>query len=155
MCGTYRAFLEALVRAFQAQALGPEAARAPINLRQGFYHVLDYSSEFRTLVVETGWAQDMLCTTFVNGLFECLQDTLVPLNLLERLHDVIAIATWLDRWVVQRETARQEGGPLQGDTPTSQGRTRTPGIGEPAPGSREDPVPMLTPPPTEEPMQLG
>lgn len=103
--------------------------------------------------LETGWAQDMLCTSFINRLSETLQDPLPPLELQDQL--VIAVATHLDHRLAAWEAAR--GRPFHSRLSRGSGQrgSSPPGSWRHPPWSSSVEAEPTASSAAEEPMQLG
>ncbi len=147
ICNSLPLFTNTLTQIFQTVTLGREAAKALVTLRQGRRSVSDYAIDFRTLAADSGWNQLALVDAFFNGLSERLKDHLTPLDLPSELEALIALASRIDKRLLQRERMRLH--------PVSQ-RQGFVSSGPSSPPQTTAPVkPVTTAHESEEPMQIG
>uniref|UniRef100_A0A8K9UM47 Retrotransposon gag domain-containing protein n=1 Tax=Oncorhynchus mykiss TaxID=8022 RepID=A0A8K9UM47_ONCMY len=63
----YQDFKEEMIRVFDRSVFGEEASRALSSLCQGNRSITDYSIEFRTLAVSSGWNEPALLARLLEG----------------------------------------------------------------------------------------
>lgn len=109
ICSNYNLFVAEMKKVFDHSISGREASEKLFNLRQGQRSVADYSIEFRTLAVESGWNSESLFGAFQHGLTNTIKDKLVSRELPDSLDDLIALAIRIDSHLRERRRERGSG----------------------------------------------
>ena len=159
-------FAAELKRIYDHPIRGQQAGQQLLKLRQGRRSVREFTSEFRSLAVESGWNDQALLTAFLSGLNRIVGREIAlrgdQNSLDEAISTAIKISDQMAQWQVEpfpsRPTAFSAGWQAEPfpsrSTTFSAGASRN--IGS-LPEEPRRPVPQALPsgPPDEEPMQLG
>lgn len=94
---SYIAFTAEMKRVFDHPVRGKDASKRLLSLRQGMRSVAEYSIEFRTLSVESGWNSEALQAAFCNGLNDTLKDELISYPEPSDLEGFITLAILRER----------------------------------------------------------
>lgn len=133
ICSDYKAFKEEMLRVFDQTAVGQEAAKKILQLRQGQGTVADYAITFRTLAADCGWNEQALVSVFYHGLSDDLKDGLASIGCPKGFEALVAQSMQLDNRL--RERRRDQAQPHRSVVlPTASCST--------SPTSLEEPEPM-------------
>lgn len=136
---TYKTFIDSFNLTFSPVSSQEESARKLWSLRQGNKTVADFSVEFRTLAIGSGWNAPALRSAFYQALNERVKDELASRDEPNSLDRLIDLAIKLDNRLRERNRARPL--PLSPQSATESRRMETEGR-----------IPRSPPP---EPMQIG
>ncbi|KAI2650825.1 Transposon Ty3-I Gag-Pol polyprotein [Labeo rohita] len=96
---SYPAFTTELRTVFQHPESEVEVDSRLYHLKQGSRSVSRYTTEFRTLVVQTTWSNSALRTAYYEGLSTRLKDELAVRELPDTLEGMIQLALRVDQWM--------------------------------------------------------
>lgn len=134
-CSSYSMFKEEFKRVFDHPLGARQASKRLLTLRQGNGSAAEYAIQFRTVAAGSGWNDEALMVSFLNGLSEAIKDDLAIREPASDLEALIDQAIKLDNRLRERNLHRQS-------VPTL--------------SASPAPFPMLTvPQDSPEPMQLG
>ena len=85
-----------MLRVFDRSAIGQEAAKRLLKLRQELGSAADYAITFRTLAADSGWNEPALISAFYDGLSDLLKDGLATLETPNDLETFVSLAIQLD-----------------------------------------------------------
>uniref|UniRef100_A0A8K9X1M2 CCHC-type domain-containing protein n=2 Tax=Oncorhynchus mykiss TaxID=8022 RepID=A0A8K9X1M2_ONCMY len=102
----YQDFKEEMIRVFDRSVFGEEASRALSSLCQGNRSITDYSIEFRTLAVSSGWNEPALLARLLEGLRAEVKDEILSREVPSSVDSLIELAIRIERRVDLRHRAR-------------------------------------------------
>lgn len=113
-CSDMDVFLQRMKLVLDHPVSGRDAANRLFHLRQGGHSVVEYSVEFRSLVVVSRWNSEALIPAFMNRLSESVKDELAAREEAKSLEDLISLAVRIDNRLRERRLLRREGGNQEG-----------------------------------------
>jgi len=147
---TYAAFSAEMRRVFGHPVRGQDASERLLSFRQAMHSVAEFSVEFRTLSLESGWNNESLQAVFSQGLNDAIEDELGSYPEPPDLEGLVSLAIHIDNRLRERRREKQRR-PLTaapGHSPSASKSRGHQSEGGTVPGLlRRDPSP--------EPMQLG
>ena len=102
ICSNYTNFHEEMLRVFDRSAVGQEAAKRLLKLRQELGSAADYAITFRTLAADSGWNEPALISAFYDGLSDVLKDGLATVETPNDLETLASLAIHLDNRLRER-----------------------------------------------------
>uniref|UniRef100_A0A8K9UM86 Gypsy retrotransposon integrase-like protein 1 n=1 Tax=Oncorhynchus mykiss TaxID=8022 RepID=A0A8K9UM86_ONCMY len=102
----YQDFKEEMIRVFDRSVFGEEASRALSSLCQGNRSITDYSIEFRTLAVSSGWNEPALLARLLEGFRAEVKDEILSREVPSSVDSLIELAIRIERRVDLRHRAR-------------------------------------------------
>jgi len=96
-----------------------EAITCLLNLQQGSRSVVEYSVEFSTLAVDSGWKDTALQEVFINSLSENLKDELTISDISTDQNSLISPTIKLDNCLRERRLVRASCPSIQQKTSAS------------------------------------
>lgn len=78
-----------------------------MGLRQGSISVAEFSIQFRTLAIESGWNREALTATFLHALSEKVKDELSSRDVPDTLERLISLAIQIDNRIRERNRERK------------------------------------------------
>ena len=149
---SYAEFLEEFRHVFDHSARASEAAARINELYQGRRSVTEYSVDFRTLAVDSGWNETALRSKFVFGLNDNVRDELIYREEPDSLNLLISLCIRIDNRIRERRSERRHPAHLFSRFPSPQ----TTGAGaDYRGGPASSPGRTQQEPSLEEPMQVG
>ena len=158
-------FAAELKRIYDHPIRGQQAGQHLLKLRQGRRSVREFTSEFRSLAVESGWNDQALLTAFLSGLNRTVGREIAlrgdQNSLDEAISTAIKISDQMAQWQAEPFPSRSstssawQAEPFPSRSATSSAGVR--GNSGYLPDEPRHPVPQVlsSGPPDEEPMQLG
>uniref|UniRef100_A0A8K9WM10 Gypsy retrotransposon integrase-like protein 1 n=1 Tax=Oncorhynchus mykiss TaxID=8022 RepID=A0A8K9WM10_ONCMY len=95
-----------MIRVFDRSVFGEEASRALSSLCQGNRSITDYSIEFRTLAVSSGWNEPALLARLLEGFRAEVKDEILSREVPSSVDSLIELAIRIERRVDLRHRAR-------------------------------------------------
>ena len=99
-------FVTEMRRVFDHPVEGGDAAKRLMSLRQGSRSVAEFSVEFRTVAVNSGWNDQSLQGIFLSCLNEPIKDELATRDEADSLEEVISLSIRLDNRLRERRRER-------------------------------------------------
>ena len=105
-CDNFDFFVAEMRTVFDHPVEGGDAAKRLMSLRQGSRSVAEFSVEFRTVAVNSGWNDQSLRGLFLSSLNESIKDELATRDEADSLEEVISLSIRLDNRLCERRRKR-------------------------------------------------
>ena len=99
-------FVAEMRKVFDHPVEGGDAAKRLISMRQGSRSVAEFSVEFRTHAVRSGWNDKSLRGIFLSGLCDPIKDELATREEADTLDELISLSIRLDNRIRERRRER-------------------------------------------------